>query len=283
MNILLSFTTNKVVPSLVTPIGLNAFEIHSRGTNLFINDRPRFVTVLYSFHFQTCAFYTSIHLDIMSVDATSLKLPALWINNPEAWFLHVESQFAIRKITADDTKYHYVVAALDSDSANRALSVLQNPPTDGKFDKFKKFLLSAYGKTHSERATALFNLNGLGDYKPSELMDKMLALLGAHEPCFLFRHLFLQQLPDFVRIPLANSVETDCRKLALEADNLYLSGKQHQAQVQAVRSPHTVSKPTKTQTRCWYHTKFGARAKKCEQPCCFSVSLDSGNGLEGQQ
>ena len=57
-----------------------------------------------------------------------------------------------------------------------------------------------------------------------EVMDKMLALLGDHRPCFLFRHIFLRLLPEAIRAALANSSNiSDYRALAKEADNLYNS------------------------------------------------------------
>ena len=46
-------------------------------------------------------------------NAVSLKLPAFWTSQPKVWFQQSEAQFAWRNITADDTKYYYVVAALD--------------------------------------------------------------------------------------------------------------------------------------------------------------------------
>ena len=62
-------------------------------------------------------------------------------------------------------------------------------------------------------------MTGLGDSKPSELMDSMLALMGSHKPSFLFRHLFLQQLPTHIRAPIAQSKIEDYRALSHEADN----------------------------------------------------------------
>ncbi|GFO12380.1 retrovirus-related pol polyprotein [Plakobranchus ocellatus] len=43
-------------------------------------------------------------------------------------------------------------------------------------------------------------MNGLGDNKPSELMDNKLSLLGQHQLCFLFKQIFFQQLPDHVAL-----------------------------------------------------------------------------------
>ena len=215
------------------------------------------------------------------VSAVAIKLPTFWISGPEAWFAQTEAQFAIRGINQDDTKYFHVVAALDNDTATRALSVITNPPTTNKYESIKRFLLSAYGLSNTERATALLNSTGLGDRKPSELMDSMLALLGAHEPCFLFKHLFLKQLPEQIRTPLAAHEGLDCRALAQEADKLFLS----------LNSPSQVlqlkEKPTRDHTPplCRYHIEFGKKAKKCNPPCAFikMYSQNQGNAKLGQQ
>ena len=113
-------------------------------------------------------------------------------------------------------------------------------------------------------------------------MDKMLALVSPHDPCFLFRHLFFQQLPDYVRIPLANAPVDDCRKLAMAADQLYLSSRQ---QVQAVRpfDSHAVSQPRKTPGTaplCWYNSRYGDKAKRCDQDCPRYSSMPKSSGNE---
>ena len=231
-----------------------------------------------------------------TIEAVALKLPTFWTSCPEAWFAQAEAQFSIRSITADNTKYSYVVSALDTTTATRALSILTSPPLDNKYDTIKKFLLSAFGLSDSERARNLFKISGLGDSKPSELMDSMLALLGSHEPCFLFRHLFMTQLPDFIRTPLATSTETDCRKLALEADKYFVSGKEvtPSASVDAVQKPVSSARsnkpvsarPVQTSDVCWYHQRFGNRAKRCLSPCQFqphAASTSQGNGPQGRQ
>ena len=49
----------------------------------------------------------------MSLEAVTLKLPTFWTTCPLAWFAQTEAQFSLRNISSDDTKYYYVVAALD--------------------------------------------------------------------------------------------------------------------------------------------------------------------------
>lgn len=216
-----------------------------------------------------------------SIDSISLKLPTFWPSTPAAWFAQAEAQFSLRGITSDETKYYHVVASLDSSTASRAISILQNPPSDKKYDAIRSFLISAFGLSDYERADALFNLNGLGDVKPSQLMDSMLALLKRNEPCFLFRFLFLQQLPDYVRGPLSISPISDMRNLALEADKLYFSGRPSSTHIRAAvtqRLPHT-----SIENICWYHHRFQHQARKCHPSCKFFKSfVKQGNGMKDQ-
>ena len=74
-----------------------------------------------------------------------------------------------------------------------------------------------------ERASHLLHFRELGDTKPSVLMDDMLALLGDHTPCFLFQQLFLQCLPEDIRVQLVDSKADDYRHLAKKADALWAS------------------------------------------------------------
>ncbi|GFR76394.1 retrovirus-related Pol polyprotein [Elysia marginata] len=114
----------------------------------------------------------------MAVESVAIKLPTFWVTSPLAWFAQTEAQFALRNITQDETKYFHVLAALDTNTATRALSLLTAPPPSNKYGALKEFLISAFGLTDEERASTLLDLRGLGDYKPSELVDNMLSLLG---------------------------------------------------------------------------------------------------------
>ena len=215
--------------------------------------------------------------------SASLKLPDFWEQNASAWFAQAEAQFAIRDITVDDIKFYHVVASLTSATAGRVVSLLERPPTKNKYAALKAHLLDTFGLCESERARQLLSLPGLGDSKPSALMDHMLALLGDHQPCFIFKEIFLQQLPEQVRLALANSTITDFRQLAREADKFFSAGKKCFAATPPAASsaacddnmhqPYSISATTtvprhKKQSGglCFYHAKFGNKAKKCLPP-----------------
>lgn len=123
-------------------------------------------------------------------NAVSIKLPTFWTAQPHVWFQQAEAQFTIRGITADETKYACVVAALDQDSASRLLDLLSHPPTQHKYRAIKTRLLKTFGLTRRVRANKLLHMEELGDRMPSALMDEMLSLLDGHQPCMLFEQLF---------------------------------------------------------------------------------------------
>ena len=116
----------------------------------------------------------------MTTNAVTLKLPEFWESSASAWFAQTEAQFALRDITADTTKYYYVVLALGSSTASRVVSLLKNSPATEKYTALNTHLLKIFELSDTERAARLFSLQGLGDGKPSELMDRMLDLLGDH-------------------------------------------------------------------------------------------------------
>ena len=59
-----------------------------------------------------------------TVNAAAVKLPPFWSGNPEVWFKQVESVFSTRKITVQQTKFDYVVQALDNSTAEKVQSVI---------------------------------------------------------------------------------------------------------------------------------------------------------------
>ena len=80
----------------------------------------------------------------MSTNALSLKLPEFWESSASAWFAQTEAQFALREITADTTKYYYVVSALGSSTATRVVSLLKHPPAENKYTALKAHLLKTF-------------------------------------------------------------------------------------------------------------------------------------------
>jgi hypothetical protein len=229
-----------------------------------------------------------------STDAVALKLPALWEDDLESWFLQTEAQFNLRGITDQRTRYYHLVAVLSTSNAAKVKDIIRDPPSSRPYSALKGALLSKYELTEYERAAAIMNIS-LGDRKPSELMDQLLTLLGNHEGGILLKFRFFSLLPDFVRSGLSTTYSdiTDLQKLAAEADKIYLTGRDSRymtpgisaatddAEVDRVKRfarPSRKAHKEPTEGLCYYHSRFGAKAKKCTLPCNWP-----GNATAGQQ
>ena len=207
-------------------------------------------------------------------NAVSSKLPAFWADNVETWFAQAEAEFTLRGITADSTKYSHVVAALTGDAATTAEELIINPPDTNKYQAIKDFLVGAYGLTESERAERLLHMEDLGTRKPSQLMSRILHLYGKNQHNFLVRHIFIRALPDELRQALANSTEEDLHKLAKEADRLAPLVRSRSLRADAAAVDAVRRSTGKQRTLCFYHSRFGARAKKCVKPCDWQPGND---------
>lgn len=231
-----------------------------------------------------------------AISSVSVKLPPFWTTRPEVWFRQVEAQFATRNppITSDWTKFNHVVAALDNATAGEVEATILSPPTHDKYETLKAALISAFGRTQASKDMELLSLSGLGDRKPSSLLRHMESLNG--DPKTLLRALFLAQLPVDVRRVLAGSSTTDLKDLAKEADAIMEAGSSgfSATGISAVRKPTSPSSAANTTPRelCYYHTKFGKEARKCNQRGCkmahlispspLTPSPASGNGQAGR-
>ena len=255
-----------------------------------------------------------LHPGAATVNAAAVKLPPFWSGNPEVWFKQVESVFSTRKITVQQTQFDYVVQALDNSTAEKVQSVILSPPED-PYDTLRAALIEIFGKSQAQKDQEVLNINGLGDKKPSELLQHIQNLNA--DPKTLVKALFLSQLPPEVRQILALSDKTDIKELAKEADRVMeVSRLSNNAQVNSTggfrrsggrnpdsrsggRNPgdqHPVSKSDQQWPLlpgfCKYHSKFGDRARSCLPPCKLHnvsgtgkhpTSSGPGNGTPGRQ
>ncbi|KAL3976541.1 NLR family CARD domain-containing protein 3 [Sarotherodon galilaeus] len=189
--------------------------------------------------------------------AVALKLR---LHDPPSWFMHVEAQFALRGILADDMKYHHVVASLDLLATRRAMT---HPPKGNMPPLRGCFFGAMPSLTRSEPKS----------FSPSQAWV----------------------LPAAVRAGLANSpflATRDYRSLAEEADRILLATRTFDVHALAT-DPPAASPPASPgasdpslmagivtrrhcgKSLCFYHQHFGARVRRCLPPCSFPAQ---GNG-----
>lgn len=234
------------------------------------------------------------------VATVSVKLPPFWPADPHLWFAQVEAQFAIKGITAQKTKFDYVVSSLSPEFATEVRDLLIRPPEDTPYDTLKTQLIKRTAATDQQKLQQLLSTEELGDRRPTQLLRRMQQLVG-NTPGLadgaLLRELFLQRLPATVRMVLASAdSSTPLTELAQMADKIVEVAVPSIAAFQTPSYPNpteledlrselaSLKSTVKTLTRrrspsprprrqdsqdqlCWYHERFGEAARKCKEPC----------------
>lgn len=246
-----------------------------------------------------------------SVNAIIVPFAPFREGNPKAWFAQLESTFALRKISSQFTRYHYVVAALPSVVLEEVEDILGSPDSDKPYDHLKEAVIKRVGLSDRQRIAQLLSETELGDRKPSQLLRTMQRLAGNTqlEEAFL-KEMWLQRLPrDMQNILSANPLATLAQS-ADTADRIWETyGKQvfqvttqsqdalsvlservtdltQQFHVFSMSLPRSRSRsrslprsrPRESHVpmanvdpnHCWYHQRFGVRARTCRSPCSFT-------------
>ena len=235
-----------------------------------------------------------------------VKLPPFWPDAPAVWFTSVELQFDIRGIASQKDRFCLAAAALDKDALKRVMHVITNPDPENPYDALKQALVVSHQLNDYERVELVIKMPPLGDRKPTQLAADMMEACPATEKKSKFLvSLFLQRLPNEVRIHLATEDMTDLALLAKKADQLmsYHRRQAHEV-VAAIEAPpsddesETVAairfskkqhgdkqknktfykKATATNADtdgngpklCYFHRKFGKKARTCQEPCAWT-------------
>lgn len=160
-------------------------------------------------------------LDITVV--RTLRLPRFWTADPQLWFAQVESQFTTSHITSQAQRFHHVVAALPPETAVDIRDIILEPPTTNPYDNLKAELIKRTSASEHQRLQQLLTSEELGDRTPSQLLRRLQQLLGERAATFdpaLLRELFLQRLPNNVRMVLTSASGLALVQLAQLADTV---------------------------------------------------------------
>lgn len=249
----------------------------------------------------------------LAVSRVAIKLPSFWRDRPALWFAQAEAQFDIAGITADSTKFNYIISQLDEKVVVEVEDIISNPPApEQKYSKLKYELIHRLSMSEGQRVRQLINEEDLGDRRPSQFLRHLRSLAGTvlTDEKFLCQ-LWMRRLPASVQVILAAQSGQSLDKLADLADkvseitasqSVYSIAPAQQPALEKLQSnveelALQVSALVKTQQRsqpsnkksssrqingetsklCWYHKKFGTKATRCTQPCSWESENSPGS------
>ena len=172
----------------------------------------------------------------MEVRQVQVKLPPFSESNPALWFGKAESQFILKGIKDDTTKFHHIYSLLTEKAANEIEYLLLNPPKTGKVEAMKAKIIKRFGRTQLDKDMELLSTRSLGDLKPSEMWSRFQQLnKDPHNSTSSFVKAYLVSMyPSEVKVAIANMTFADNDEMTEAADNALENLKSKPHQVNAV-------------------------------------------------
>ncbi|XP_075157758.1 uncharacterized protein LOC142231023 [Haematobia irritans] len=230
----------------------------------------------------------------------AVKIPRFWREHPLLWFAQVEAQFALYQIEAERTKYHILIAELDTELLTHVSDIVLNPPND-VYSQIKNRLIEHFSVSEENRIKRLLNNMEIGQKKTSILLREMRSLSNGGVTEDFFRTMWMQRLPSHSQAILLTSTEPldNLAKMADKIADMSTSGSVSEVIQGNAFDFTSMCKQIETQKRlswkssrrrsrskkrdssqhevCYYHRRFGNHAKKCRKPCSFKPSHSENN------
>lgn len=131
----------------------------------------------------------------LAVTRVALKMPPFWARRPLLWFSQVEACFKTAGITNEETKYYYVVSALDQATAEQLADLIENMPQTAPYQTLKETAIRRFSDSGEQKLRSLLTGMELGDQRPSQLLRAMRDLARGALSDDALKTLWLQRLP----------------------------------------------------------------------------------------
>ncbi|XP_038221599.1 uncharacterized protein LOC119839404 [Zerene cesonia] len=153
---------------------------------------------------------------------TSVRIPPFWPEEPEIWFAQVEGQFAINRITSDQTKFNHIINQLDNKYSREVKDIIIHPPEENKYETLKALLIKRLTESNEKKLKQLLMHEELGDRKPSRFLRHLQSLAGSDVPNDFLKTIWISRLPYGTQTVLAGQPGTaTLEDLSDLADRVY--------------------------------------------------------------
>ena len=223
------------------------------------------------------------------------KLPPFWDYDPEGWLVHISNIFGLHRVYDEECKWQLAVTALSETARKTLRDVVLRPfvPHTFMFELLVHAIRTRLMAPVEDRLREFLHLSDLGSLLPSDKLRHIRATLGS-EGLGLVSDALLKSrwLDSLGSLSLRQAVYahsavgvTSLDDLALFADGLVRLDSHSSSlplaggaaavssdQVAKVSTPKSTSKPSRAKSvkqgeLCFYHSRFGDKAKRCLPGC----------------
>jgi hypothetical protein len=225
-------------------------------------------------------------------------LPDFYADSPQSWFDCLDSTFATANITQSITKFHWVLAKLPFSLIATVRPLSRNPTAvSDPYKELQELLLGSYGLSAEQMTNKWLDYPMYGDTRPSVLWDALIALLPETVKDAQTA-LFLRKLPRHI----SNLINHEPSRQQSNCNELWMAQTPEEAPAAAAavsspqspfrsarRSPSPFRRKTpgvdksgrrrsptpgaakggRSDSLCFYHSRFGNKAHKCEKGCSY--------------
>ncbi|VDP95407.1 unnamed protein product, partial [Echinostoma caproni] len=107
-----------------------------------------------------------------------IRAPDFMPEDPEAFLVLLESRFNEARITEQLPRYHKLLSVIPRDMLSKFRDIYMNTPSHNANDVLKEAFLRRLAISDEKRIQLLLSWIQLGDFKPSQLLQQMRALVG---------------------------------------------------------------------------------------------------------
>ena len=74
-------------------------------------------------------------LDLLNTVA--VKVPPFRPDSAQAWFVQIEAQLALKRVTVSSTKFYYCISSFNQETANQVLDLIKSPTAREPYEALK--------------------------------------------------------------------------------------------------------------------------------------------------
>lgn len=137
------------------------------------------------------------------------------------WFCQLEAQFELNRITAESTKFRWVVGGLEARYAIEVMDLIsQGPVPPNSYTLIKTKLNERLTQSRQARLHQLLAGEELRDRRPSQVLRH----LRTHDPLItddIVKNVWLDHLPTLIKAALITQIGLSIEQLGQMADSIY--------------------------------------------------------------